>query len=227
MIRPAFVLSAAIALVACSSTGGQPGTPRLSTAPSAAGASAGNGSGLEGPLWRLTEYLGPDGNGVQVPDAISASATFDDGTVSGNAGCNDYTGTYTVAGDKLTIGAAGGDQEGLRTGRDRRRDSLPDGHGTGRHIHRQRKLARAQDRRGEGRHDVRRDRSRRPDQDPLGRDQRQQRQGCRLERRHRDHADGDLRRGWHGRRVGRLQRPTTGRTRATRRRSRSGRSRRR
>ena len=39
-----------------------------------------------------------------MPDAISASATFDDGTVSGNAGCNDYTGTYTVAGDKLTIG---------------------------------------------------------------------------------------------------------------------------
>jgi heat shock protein HslJ len=41
---------------------------------------------------------------VSVPKAISASATFAAGTISGNAGCNDYTGTYTVDGDKLTIG---------------------------------------------------------------------------------------------------------------------------
>ena len=39
-----------------------------------------------------------------MPDAISASATFADGIVAGNAGCNDYTGSYIVAGDKLTIG---------------------------------------------------------------------------------------------------------------------------
>jgi len=52
----------------------------------------------------LTRYLGSDGNDVPVAKAISASATFADGTVSGNAGCNDYTGAYTVEGDKLTIG---------------------------------------------------------------------------------------------------------------------------
>ena len=110
VIRPAFVLSAAIALVACSSTGGQSGTPAVVHRAVGRGAlGSGNGSGLEGPLWRLTEYLGPDGNGVPVPDAISASATFADGTVSGNAGCNDYTGSYTVAGDKLDDRAARGD----------------------------------------------------------------------------------------------------------------------
>jgi heat shock protein HslJ len=41
---------------------------------------------------------------VPVPEAVSASATFADGTVSGNAGCNDYSGSYTIDGDKLTIG---------------------------------------------------------------------------------------------------------------------------
>ncbi len=105
---PAFALGAAIALVACSSTAGQSGSPGASAASSTAGASAagsaGSGSGLEGPLWRLTAYLGPDGTSVSVPPAISASATFADGRVTGNAGCNDYTGSYTVAGDTLTIG---------------------------------------------------------------------------------------------------------------------------
>ena len=110
VIAPAVALTAAIALVGCSATTGQGGSPGASTAavtarPSAAaGASEAAGSGLEGTLWRLTDYLGPDGNAVPVPEAISASATFDAGTVSGNAGCNDYTGGYTVDGDKLTIG---------------------------------------------------------------------------------------------------------------------------
>jgi len=53
----------------------------------------------------LAEYLGPEGDAVPVPEAVAASATFSAGTVSGNAGCNDYTGGYTVDGDKLTFGA--------------------------------------------------------------------------------------------------------------------------
>jgi heat shock protein HslJ len=104
VIRPAVALTTALALVACSSTTGGSGSPAASAAPTTAAASAAAGSGLEGTLWRLTEYLGPDGNAVPVPEAISASATFADGTVSGTAGCNDYTGGYTVDGDKLTIG---------------------------------------------------------------------------------------------------------------------------
>ena len=104
VIRPVIVLSAAIALVACSSTAGQSGSPAASAESSTAGSSAAAGSGLEGPLWRLTAYLGPDGTNVPLPATISASATFADGTVSGNAGCNDSTGGYTVAGVTLTIG---------------------------------------------------------------------------------------------------------------------------
>jgi heat shock protein HslJ len=103
LIKPALALTAALAVVACSSTAGQSGSPAGSSASSTVEASAGAGSGLEGTLWQLTEYLGPDGT-VPVPEAISASATFADGTVSGNAGCNDYTGSYTVDGEKLTIG---------------------------------------------------------------------------------------------------------------------------
>ena len=102
-IGPIVALAALLVVSACSSTGGQTGSPSTSANASPA-ASAASGSGLEGALWRLTEYLGPDGNAIPVPETVSASATFVDGTVSGNAGCNDYTGGYTVDGDKLTIG---------------------------------------------------------------------------------------------------------------------------
>ena len=103
-IGPVLALTAVLVVSACSSTGSQAGSPGASSAASPAAASAAAGSGLEGTLWGLTEYLGPDGNAVPVPAAISASATFADGIVSGNAGCNDYTGGYKVDGDKLTIG---------------------------------------------------------------------------------------------------------------------------
>ena len=103
-IAPVAALTTAFVLVACSSATGQSGSPAASAATSTAGASAAGGSGLEGTLWRLTQYLGPDGTAVSVPQAVSASTTFADGVVSGNAGCNDYTGSYTVDGDKLTIG---------------------------------------------------------------------------------------------------------------------------
>lgn len=104
LIGPTVTLAAALAVVACSSTPGGSGSPAGSAAPSTAGASAAAGSGLEGTLWQLTEYVGPNGNAVPVPQAVAASASFAAGTVSGNAGCNDYTGSYTVDGEKLTIG---------------------------------------------------------------------------------------------------------------------------
>jgi heat shock protein HslJ len=92
---------AIFAVAACSSSGGASSSPQASAsaAPSAAASS------LEGTLWRLAEYVGPEGNAIPVPEAVAASATFSAGTVSGNAGCNDYTGGYTVDGDKLTFGA--------------------------------------------------------------------------------------------------------------------------
>ena len=80
--------------------------------------------------------------------------------------------------------------------------------------------------RSEGRPEVQRDRAGRAVEDPLGRDRRQQRQGCRLERRSPARPHGDLRRGGHGRRVRRLQRLQRAVHERRRRRSRSGRSRR-
>jgi heat shock protein HslJ len=51
--------------------------------------------GLEGVPWMLTS------GGEHAP-----SATFADGTVAGSSGCNRYTATYTLDGDRLKIGPA-------------------------------------------------------------------------------------------------------------------------
>ena len=59
-------------------------------------------SGLDG-AWTLTSYL-VDGKLQPVPSGASATAVFAAGSVAGKAGCNNYTGTYTVDGSKLTIG---------------------------------------------------------------------------------------------------------------------------
>src|SRR3954463_5144702 len=85
-IGPAAALTAAFVLVACSAGAGGSGSPAASVAaPSGGAASAAAGSGLQGTLWRLSEYLGPDGTALPVPEAVSASATFADGSVAGNA----------------------------------------------------------------------------------------------------------------------------------------------
>lgn len=99
LIRTSASFVALFALMACSSNAGQSGAPTTS----GAGPSA-TTSGLEGTLWQLAGYVGPDGKEVQVVKGSTASATFNAGTVTGNAGCNDFHGSYTVDGDKLTIG---------------------------------------------------------------------------------------------------------------------------
>jgi heat shock protein HslJ len=62
------------------------------------------GGQLEGLTWRLTSYLAGDGSTVEVPDAISATATFAAGTVSGTNGCNSYNGPYQASGSSLSVG---------------------------------------------------------------------------------------------------------------------------
>lgn len=55
---------------------------------------------LEGQPWVLT-------SGINVPQDVAfawPSATFEDGTVSGFTGCNQYNGPYTIDGDSLEIG---------------------------------------------------------------------------------------------------------------------------
>lgn len=87
---------AVVAIAACSTTGGE--SPKA-----AASASAGAATTLEGTPWQLTDYVGPEGNIVPVPTAVAATALFAGGTVSGNSGCNTYTGKYVLDGDALTI----------------------------------------------------------------------------------------------------------------------------
>ena len=61
------------------------------------------GGQLEGVTWRLTTYRA-DGGSVEVPDALTATATFAGGTVSDSNGCNSYSGPYQASGSSLSIG---------------------------------------------------------------------------------------------------------------------------
>ena len=54
---------------------------------------------LDGSSWELVTY------GETKPIAgTSITATFEDGQVSGSAGCNTYFGSYQVSGDKMRVG---------------------------------------------------------------------------------------------------------------------------
>ncbi len=59
---------------------------------------------LEGPRWVLVSYAGTDGKTVQVLPGTETTAQFENGTVSGSAGCNRYNAPYTVDGNKIQIG---------------------------------------------------------------------------------------------------------------------------
>lgn len=95
----------ALVLAACATGGGSGTTAASPTAvaevPSEAPAGAPT---LEGTNWQLTGYAGPQGNTVPVPELVAATAVFEGGTVSGNAGCNSYNGSYTLEGDTITVG---------------------------------------------------------------------------------------------------------------------------
>jgi heat shock protein HslJ len=72
-------------LAACTSSGSQTG-----------------GGDLTGKVWALTDLMGkPLAAGVGISAQFSA-----DGTVSGSAGCNSYSGTYTVSGNSITISSS-------------------------------------------------------------------------------------------------------------------------
>ncbi len=61
---------------------------------------------LEGTLWMLTSYVNLDGQKQPALAGSEVTATFQDGRVVGNAGCNNYTASYTLDGDALVIGPA-------------------------------------------------------------------------------------------------------------------------
>jgi len=62
----------------------------------------GGGGDLTGKVWALTELMGkPPGAGTGISAQFSS-----DGKVSGSAGCNRYSGTYTVSGNSITISSS-------------------------------------------------------------------------------------------------------------------------
>jgi heat shock protein HslJ len=86
-------VASALAFSACTSSGG--------ASPSAD--PVGAGTPLEGTAWQLTDYIGPEGGTLSMPEAVAASATFADEKMAGNAGCNQHTAAYTLDGDAMAI----------------------------------------------------------------------------------------------------------------------------
>ena len=61
---------------------------------------------LEGPNWKLAQYV--TGSGLlDVPQSVDVNAIFEDGTVNGNGGCNQYTAPYSVNGSDIHIAGVG------------------------------------------------------------------------------------------------------------------------
>jgi heat shock protein HslJ len=92
MLAPALV--AVGVLAACGTTDGTQATttPEPDALP------------LEDTSWGLVSYAGEGGSATEVPDGVTATALFADGTVSGSGGCNRFTGPYELDGDALSIG---------------------------------------------------------------------------------------------------------------------------
>lgn len=61
---------------------------------------------LEGTLWAAVGINNGRGGVQSLAEGTAATATFADGTVSGNSGCNTFTAAYTLDGANLTIGPA-------------------------------------------------------------------------------------------------------------------------
>ncbi len=60
---------------------------------------------LEGNTWTLTSFIA--GEDVQSPiQNTTITAYFENGSINGNAGCNNYFGGYTVDGNEINISKA-------------------------------------------------------------------------------------------------------------------------
>lgn len=65
-----------------------------------------SGGDLEGRDWALTQ-LGDDSTSGELVQGTVITATFEDGTVAGSSGCNNYFADYAVDGDAIEVGPAG------------------------------------------------------------------------------------------------------------------------
>jgi heat shock protein HslJ len=55
--------------------------------------------------WKLVSYGPTESMTSAVPDAAATLTFADDGTVSGNSGCNSLGGEYTIEGNQITFSA--------------------------------------------------------------------------------------------------------------------------
>ena len=69
-------------------------------------ACAGIGDSLDGTSWQLEQYRNEDGDLVSLKTDTVVSALFQADKVSGIAGCNNYSSSYQVDGDRLTFSPA-------------------------------------------------------------------------------------------------------------------------
>ena len=90
--------SIAIALAACTASG----SPSAAGAASPGGAGA-SGSPIGGPELVGTNWVLGDLPGQVLADVRPTIAFSGDGTVTGNAGCNTFNGSYTAEGSNLTF----------------------------------------------------------------------------------------------------------------------------
>ena len=96
-ILAVLVLAACNAAASASPSASAPGAGAGS--PAAGGSAAAGGPELVGTAWALGDFPG------QVLADVRPTVAFSgDGTVTGSGGCNDFNGTYTVDGSKLTFG---------------------------------------------------------------------------------------------------------------------------
>jgi heat shock protein HslJ len=93
-------LAGSAGLAACSSTNTSGSSGGSTTPPTTATPAA---DPLAGTAWKLNSFQGPDG--AIVPAAPNSNATLDFDTAGGLGGsiCNQFGGTYTVDGQKLSI----------------------------------------------------------------------------------------------------------------------------
>lgn len=64
-------------------------------------------SGIEGKLWQLKSYLDTSGSLVEVLPDTTITAIFLQGKLEGNAGCNNYFGSYKLDADQLAFSEIG------------------------------------------------------------------------------------------------------------------------
>lgn len=59
---------------------------------------------LEGPLWVMKEYRDADGDLIPSLADTPVTAEFSDSQISGSSGCNSYSGSYEINGDRIEFG---------------------------------------------------------------------------------------------------------------------------